>query len=874
MIRTHRVSLALPVAVLAAVFFLAAPPAAQAAGDPSLACVQGVAGTMSSCIKKAAKSQVTCVKKTGGACASDDDSATKSIATATKKVRAKCKADADVADAGYGSFTRTQLGVHFGGSCVNHGIVIAERAFGIGTRGYQAADAETQGCLLAAAKEAGGFVGKVLKGVGKCVKALGVDCPVSEFDASELIAKSAAKIDKKCTDADTALGQTVEAYLGQAVEQALSAIQAPCDPINGNRCAFPYPNDYFTIPAAATDTGLQLNLGSQSLPRNGSQSAVDPTRFNEADGFSIGPMLLIGDASIDLTMTGAAPITDLAESLDPATPIAIFDAETGEQMLAWVERDQNGASAADQPIIIRVGRNLEDGKRYIVAMRNIKDSGGATIPANATFAAYRDGTSVASVPEELRRPHMEDVLSTLEGFGVTRSELYLAWDFTTQSSESVAGRSLAMRDDAFSILGADAPAFTVDLVTEPLDGNIFRRIDGTFQVPLYLTDGGIPGAALRRGLDGYPSNEGDFFTANYRCIIPYAATTGGAAPAVPARPSLYGHGLLGSHTEVTAGNVRAFSNEHNFVLCATDWTGFASDDATFVALTVVPNFSFFPNFIDRQHQGILNFQFLGRLMTHPDGFASDAAFQLGGDSVIDPSELFYDGNSQGGILGGVLAAFAQDIERFVLGVPGINYSTLLNRSVDFEPFYDLLQGAYPASTDQNLLLSLAQVMWDRTDPSGHINHVTSDPYAGTPAKKLLYHVAFGDHQVAPVTAEIAARSNGMSIHTPTLDGGKVVPEVTPYFDIPAILSYPFDGSAIVIWDSGNPAPPTGNIPPENIINTDPEWADLGPCAMGATGGDPHSCPRSNPNARLQKSEFLKAGGAVVDVCTGGPCFAP
>ena len=46
----------------------------------------------------------------------------------------------------------------------------------------------------------------------------------------------------------------------------------------------------------------------------------------------------------------------------------------------------------------------------------------------------------------------------------------------------------------------------------------------------------------------------------------------------PARISLYGHGLLGSHSEVEAGNVRAMATEHNMVFCATDWWGLAQGD--------------------------------------------------------------------------------------------------------------------------------------------------------------------------------------------------------------------------------------------------------------------------------------------------------
>ena len=218
---------------------------------------------------------------------------------------------------------------------------------------------------------------------------------------------------------------------------------------------------------------------------------------------------------------------------------------------------------------------------------------------------------------------------------------------------------------------------------------------------------------------------------------------------MPARAALYGHGLLGSDGETSASHVRAFSSEHNFVVCGTDWTGFAEADLPTV-YSVLADFSNFPKFIERQHQGVLNFMVLGRLLLHPDGFASDPAFQVGGESVIDPSGLFYDGNSQGGIMGGVLAAFAQDIERFVLGVPGINYSTLL------EPEHGLPDLRHRAAEQlrerprsRAAARDRADPLWDQTDPSGHVRHTTSDPYPNTPPKKILYQVAFGDHQVAP-----------------------------------------------------------------------------------------------------------------------------
>jgi hypothetical protein len=381
---------------------------------------------------------------------------------------------------------------------------------------------------------------------------------------------------------------------------------------------------------------------------------------------------------------------------------------------------------------------------------------------------------------------------------------------------------LAIRDDAFDILGATAPSFTVDTIDEPFDpNNIFRRVDGTFQVPLYLEDGGVPGSVLRVDDQGVPFNEGDFFTANYRCIIPYAATTGGGAPAVPARAALYGHGLLGTESQTSSSHVRDFSSEHNFVICGTAWTGFAEEDADTTVLAVLANFTCSTTGTARAESSVVCWRRLPR--------TSSASCS---------------------------ACPASTTARCSTAV-----------------FGELLSINYPSAMDRTLLFAAAQILWDRTDPSGHINHVTSDPYPDTPVKKLLYHVAFSDHQVAPVTAEVAARSNGARLHTPALLGTKVVPEVTPFYDIPAIPAYPYDGSALVIWDSGNPAPPIGNVPPAVITEGDPEWADLMPCPKEYSG-DPHECPRRQPEARLQKSEFLKSNGAVVDVCGGAACLAP
>ena len=131
-----------------------------------------------------------------------------------------------------------------------------------------------------------------------------------------------------------------------------------------------------------------------------------------------------------------------------------------------------------------------------------------------------------------------------------------------------------------------------------------------------------------------------------------------------------------------------------FFGCAADWWGMSTQDLPTV-LAATTDMSHFPTIPDRAQQGFLNFMFLGRAAAHPNGFATHDAFQQDGESLVatspidEPTRLYYDGNSQGGIMGGSLVAVSPDISRAILGVPGMNYSTLLNRSVDFEGEFQL-----------------------------------------------------------------------------------------------------------------------------------------------------------------------------------------
>lgn len=625
-----------------------------------------------------------------------------------------------------------------------------------------------------------------------------------------------------------------------------------CNPVDMRHCMLPFPSDFFSVEDESMDSGRRVSIPREAAPTNVDGVQVDTTEWNRNDGFSPGSQIITYIDGVDLEASGASPITDIARSLDEDAPVVLIDADSGERVPHWVEIDDRPEEAIDRAVYLRPAVNLLEGHRHIVAFRNLVDQDGAPIDAADVFRAYRDRLE-SDVPQvEALRDRYERVFDDLERAGVEREGLYLAWDFTVASERNLSERVLHMRDDAFAMLGDDAPAFEVELVEDDFDDRVARRIRGTFEVPNYMTGSGEPGSRLNYGSDGLPEANGTF-SADFRCIVPRSALSGGDGPAVPARASLYGHGLLGSEGEVSAGNVRSMANEHNFVFCATKWAGMSEDDIG-NAIQILQDFSRFPTLADRTQQGMINFLFLGRLLIHEQGLSSHEAFQDdAGAGVIDRSELYYDGNSQGGIMGGALTAIATDFTRAVLGVPGMNYSILLQRSVDWDTYELVYNPSYPDQLERGLGIVLAQMLWDRGEANGYAQHITDDPLPGTPPHEVLLHVAYGDHQVAPATAEIEARTIGAAIHWPAVADGRL-PDVEPYWGIERIGGYPYTGSALVIWDSGAPTPPLINRPPRE-------------------GDDPHGDPRSDPDAREQKSEFLRSDGVVVDVCDGLPCIA-
>lgn len=613
-------------------------------------------------------------------------------------------------------------------------------------------------------------------------------------------------------------------------------------------CALPWPSNLYLKEDATRKTGYTLQFGSHSLPENKQGLSIDSGTYRKRDGYSVGTPLLLVIPGLDLTKFASED--HIERSIEKDAPLLLFEVSgsTVRRVPYWVERDSLDQDSSRPTVFVRPAEILKEATRYVVALREIKDQSGNVIPPSPAFARLRDGKTASIAALRDRQARFDKTFSFLEGQGISKNSLTLAWEFHTASSESMHGDLLAMRDDALARVGAKGPELTVEKVVEyaktndgsgrPVDQYIGIEITGTFEVPSYLdivNISGFAGSLLHRDAKGKPTALGTR-KPRFWIRIPHNAIGG-----PPHGLVLYGHGLLGEGDQVRSGFNSKIANDHKLIFFSADLTGMATEDAV-PLLSILSELSRFPSLADRLHQGLTEWVLLARSMRERLG---ELPIAVSKKIQINKSELFYSGISQGGIFGASFMAITPDMTYGHLGVPGNNYNTLLQRSEDFAQFAPVVASAYRDPVNQNLALATIQILWDSTDPVSHLRHLSAEPFPGNQAHHVLLAPAKGDHQVAVITDEIATRGGLGIALMEHYDKQRKVALVNEQ-------KYPFKGSGVVLYDFGNPWPAPGNLPPNDMVE------------------DPHEKPRRQDSHNLQMVTFFRTG-QIVDVCGGDGC---
>ncbi|MFK7926876.1 MAG: hypothetical protein AB8H79_01715 [Myxococcota bacterium] len=605
-----------------------------------------------------------------------------------------------------------------------------------------------------------------------------------------------------------------------------------CDALDAGLCATPFPSTTQLVPDESRETGWRVNFQSSGMPTDREDQVLDTSAWNERDGFSVATPMLASLGDVDVSaLPGHASI----ERYNDDVGSVLIDTVTGQRVPHWVEMDLHITNPDDRLLIMWPAQQLEFNRRYIVAYRGLTRPDGAVVPPTEAFVALRDGNKTDDPDLENRRRHYDtNVFPILEEAGFAQDELLLAWDFHTQSEASTRGRMTAMRDDALQRV-ADGPTYAWSKIEErdcdEPGVRIWKTLEGKFEVPLYTEKSG-PNTRLNRGEDGMPFADGvaePAFIVQVPCSVK-------AAPG-PAHVVQYGHGLLGDYREAQSGWLRAFLDDQAFVLVATTQAGMSSEDYAAIGVMLARDLSGFPIVPERLHQGIIDNLVLTKLALGP--LVSDPELAVGDVALLDgdATKIAWYGISQGGIVGGAIVGASPDIERAVFGVGGGPYPMMLPRSVDFEPFFEIVKGRYPNEQEQMFLMQGMLVqLWDSTESAAWGDALKN--------KRVLSQIALADAQVHREASRWQARSMGATL---------VTPETEPVWGLNASSS-PVQGNAYVEVDFGYDQGTDVNLPPDDATDT-------------------HECQRRVPELQEQVARFIRSG-EIVHTCDG-PCrFTP
>ncbi len=525
----------------------------------------------------------------------------------------------------------------------------------------------------------------------------------------------------------------------------------------------PWPSSAYLVEDSSTTSGYRVDIPPEAMPINADGIPVDPSGFNAFDGFPIAGTI-IADFAEGVSAEGLPPHSDIAASLAADASVIVVNMTTGERLPIFAEPDMNALKPEDRALLIRPMVRMDSATRYAVGISNrVKSASGSSLPAHEGFQKILDGKQLKGTLGA-RMNNYEDIFASLDGAGMSKDELILAWDFVTASDESLTGDLMQMRTAALAAMGENAANLSFEL-TEQNNSNpveVLKFLEGSFDVPTFLSDGEADASIVVRDEAGVPTLNG-MGKANLAAVIPKCAETA----QLPLPVVIFGHGMFGNAIDsLDSGLLQGLSQSQCTMVIGTDWIGLTNRQFASVAFAM-NDLNRGRAISEKMSQAIINFVSLQKLLHGP--LLESDIFKIDGNPIIDPTRISYFGASLGGILGSVYMAYDPDITRGAIGVPGGPWSLLFERSVFWPPLRIAMVGAYPEPWDYELLVAFMGMLFEKVDPITTSTRVIANPLPQTPAKQMFLYMAMGDALVSNIASDTLARSMKLPVTSPTVN---------------------------------------------------------------------------------------------------------
>ena len=290
---------------------------------------------------------------------------------------------------------------------------------------------------------------------------------------------------------------------------------APCNPLGGSACITPWPSAIYEIDDATTATGRRLD--------DPGRRAADELRRHRDRARALQPpgRLLVRGADRSprsrpaSTARTSSTTSDIAAERHRREPDgARSTCRPASSSTHFAELDARAPDKpASQALYIRPAADAQaGGTRYAVAIKKtLKAKDGGELPISEGFQAILDGETTSHPLLERVRPRYADIFAALEAQGHRARPTSSSRGTSRPRSRAIDARRpprrarRRARGDAART--AQRSTSRSPTTTVPSDTRIARRIDGTYDAPLFLTDNGGDGHSTRRSLrdgDGTP----------------------------------------------------------------------------------------------------------------------------------------------------------------------------------------------------------------------------------------------------------------------------------------------------------------------------------------------------------------------------------
>ncbi|MCD6498579.1 MAG: hypothetical protein J7M25_09810 [Deltaproteobacteria bacterium] len=612
-----------------------------------------------------------------------------------------------------------------------------------------------------------------------------------------------------------------------------------CNPLAANwHCLLPYPSDFFLTEDASMPSGHRVVIPEAAQLKTADEgNPIDFLTIHPADGFSLSSLILAYFPFV-LDDSNLVFHDDMDRSVTDESPTVLLEADTGRKVAHFAELDARDIPDDQRVLEIHPWERLKPTTRYIVAIRRLVDHEGSAIPPGEGFALLRDGKAGGHPALGALVDHYEhDIFSQLEQAGVDRSELQLAWDFTTASEENLTGDLMRMRGIALDWFKHNQVAVTITDVQDDLDATVFRRIEGTITVPMFLESEDVA-SLLHRDAQGQVAQNGTV-EVPFLFYVPRSVSDG-SAEILPARLLQFGHGFFGERYEAENSFGQRFAKQTGMVIMSVNWWGLDYHSLSNMLVQLLSNPSNTFQFVDRIEQAMVNQ--LALTEAAKTTFPQQTDMQIDGKVVYDPQKIYYYGISMGDIMGSTFLALSPVFDRAALSVGACDMPFIVFRSHKFSSLLDLVQIAVDDPINEVAFFSLGATSTDRFDPLVYAPYLLDHPLDGGPQHRtILMQIGLGDSEVPNVASFLHAKILALKL---------VEPSPAEVYGLTGAQT-PLDDSSLVLFDFGVPEPRPGTYA---VLPTEDSGV--------------HGFVRRDESGIKQIDAFLRPGGRIQNFCDG------